>query len=313
MSRNRLLFLFAAVVVASFVSGAAVVVARDSTRPRKASPAETMAVQCQSPSLGGKLPARVYLPAGYRSSGNRYPVVYFLHGLPANPSSYLYQSWVAAALGKGRRRAIVVTPQAARTPGSDREYLNWGPAENWPEAIAHDLVGCIDRRFDTIANRDGRVLAGLSAGAYGAANIGLRNLPTFGAVEAWSGYFQATDPSGHHVLNLGSASANAAATVPSGTALSAELARYPSAFAFYVGAQDTRFATANRRYDRGLSSEHIPHVFRVYPGGHQMSLWSGHATAWLDGVLDALATARRNHGHVSAHRLAVISGQTISR
>jgi hypothetical protein len=35
-------------------------------------------------------------------------------------------------------------------------------------------------------------------------NIGLRNLTTFGAVESWSGYFEATDPSGHHKLDLGS-------------------------------------------------------------------------------------------------------------
>jgi putative tributyrin esterase len=311
VSRRRLLILFTVAVLVSFASGAAVVVARNSARPRKPSPARTVSVRCSSPALGGQLPARVYLPARYRSSGGHYPVVYFLHGLPANPTSYEYQAFVAAALTAGRRRAIVVTPQGARSPGSDPEYLDWRSTENWPQAIAHDLVGCIDRRFHTIRNRDGRILAGLSAGAYGAANIGLRNLATFGAVEAWSGYFQATDPSGYHVLNLGSASANAAASVPTGAALGQELARYPAAIAFYIGAQDTRFANDNRQFSQELKSGHIPHVFRIYRGGHQMSLWKGHATAWLDAALDALASARHADGHVIAHRLAVIAGRAI--
>jgi S-formylglutathione hydrolase FrmB len=34
------------------------------------------------------------------------------------------------------------------------------------------------------------VIAGLSAGGYGAVNIALRNPNLFGAVEAWSGYFK---------------------------------------------------------------------------------------------------------------------------
>src|SRR5206468_3449954 len=125
-----------------------------------------------------------------------------LHGLPAAPQSYTQNAFVAQALAAARRPAIVVAPQGARSGNSDREYLDWAPSENWPRAISVDLTACIDRRFHTIRSRRGRALIGLSAGGYGAFNVGLRSLATFGAVESWSGYFVATDPSGYHVLRF---------------------------------------------------------------------------------------------------------------
>src|SRR5690242_16596392 len=51
-------------------------------------PARTLSITCKSPALAGTLPALVFLPAGYSGHGARYPVVYFLHGLPAGPTSY---------------------------------------------------------------------------------------------------------------------------------------------------------------------------------------------------------------------------------
>ena len=41
-----------------------------------------------APSVDGRLDLAVYLPADYRTSGARYPVVYFLHGLPASSTAY---------------------------------------------------------------------------------------------------------------------------------------------------------------------------------------------------------------------------------
>jgi S-formylglutathione hydrolase FrmB len=210
-----------------------------SSRPAAASsPARTLSVACRSTSLRGELPTAVYLPPGYRATGRRYPVVYFLHGLPAGPQSYMQNAFVAAALVTARERAIVVAPQGARGSDSDREYLDWSATEDWPRAIGDDLTACIDHRFHTVAGRSGRALVGLSAGGYGAVNIGLRNLRTFGAVESWSGYFVATDPSGYDVLKLGSAAPRRAASVPRGQALAAALRRWPALVAFYVGRSD---------------------------------------------------------------------------
>ena len=179
-----------------------------------ATPPESFNINCPSASLGGTLPAAVYLPAGYRNGSARFPVIYFLHGLPAGPTAYQATTFVARSVADGGHRAIVVAPQGSRYANSDREYLNWGPRENWPQAISQDLPRCIDGRFRTIATRRGRALIGLSAGGFGAFNIGLRHLDTFAAVESWSGYFAATDPTGLRKLDLGSEQANQEARAP---------------------------------------------------------------------------------------------------
>ncbi len=276
--------------------GAVVVIAGGRSRRTSASAPQTLQVSCRSPALGGKLPALVYLPAGYRSSAQRFRVVYFLHGLPAGPSTYMGDAFVGRTVATGPRRAIVVTPQGARNPGDDREYLDWAPKENWPAAIAHDLTHCIDGRFRTIAKRSGRALVGLSAGAFGAFNIGLRNLPTFGAIEAWSGYFAATDPSGLRKLDLGSTHANRRARVPHGRRLKARLATWPTFLGFYVGRQDSRFFSDNVAYDAALRRQRIPHLFKVYRGGHSQSLWISEAPLWLGLALKALAQPVRRGG-----------------
>src|SRR5579884_4254200 len=108
------------------------------------SSAQTVSVSCRSPALGGTLPALVYLPAGYGTTGRRYPVIYVLHGLPAGPQTYTGSGFVAAAVASGSRPAIVVAPQGARSAGSDPEYLDNDPTDNWPQAISRDLLRCID-------------------------------------------------------------------------------------------------------------------------------------------------------------------------
>jgi enterochelin esterase-like enzyme len=255
-----------------------------------------LAITCHSPALGGSLPAMVYLPADYSAHASRYPVIYFLHGLPANPTTYKTNAFVAGALASSGQRAIVVAPQGARKDNSDREYLDWSADENWPRAIAHDLTSCIDQRFHTIENRFGRALIGLSAGGYGAFNIGLRNLQTFAAVEAWSGYFVATDPSGDQVLELGSTQAMDNATVPRGAALVKELATWPSLIAFYVGNQDSRFLTMNQSFDAALTQSDIAHTFQIYAGGHSEALWRAQAPRWLGLALSYMSSEARLRG-----------------
>jgi enterochelin esterase-like enzyme len=303
MNRPRLLRAlgFTAVTLIVFGSAAAVVLAdkrKSHARARGASAtsplARTLSVVCRSPSLGGTIPALVYLPSGY-ASGRRYPVIYFLHGLPAGPSSYRQNAFVASALASAGDRAIVVAPQGARSANSDPEYLDWDATEDWPQAISRDLTACVDARFHTISGRNGRALVGLSAGGYGAMNIGLRNLGQFGAVQSWSGYFVATNPAGTKVLNLGSPQADAGAKVRRGGPLKSELRSLPTQIAFYVGRQDSRFLTMNRRYDASLTHTGIAHIFHTYPGGHSPALWRSQAPTWLTRALTYLAARRTSH------------------
>src|SRR5439155_24629566 len=76
--------------------GALVVTGRAHTRSEQSLKVERT---IYSPAVVGRLRLAVYLPAGYSSSGGRrYPVIYFLHGLPATQSSYRGGAFLARAL-----------------------------------------------------------------------------------------------------------------------------------------------------------------------------------------------------------------------
>ncbi|HZT54552.1 MAG TPA: alpha/beta hydrolase-fold protein [Gaiellaceae bacterium] len=237
----------------------------------------------RSTALRGLLHFAVYLPPGYASEpGRRYPVVYFLHGLPAPVGAFRGFRFVPRALERLGLRAIVVAPQGARDGDPDPEYLDWGEGRNWETAIASELPAWVDARYRTIRSRRGRVLVGLSAGGYGAFLLALHHLAAFGAVESWSGYFRPTDPSGETVLDLGSQERDARASAHRLVGdLRGELRRDPTFLAFYVGTRDRRFLGENVELDRELTLAGVPHLFRLYPGGHDQTLWQAHAGDWL--------------------------------
>jgi putative tributyrin esterase len=248
--------------------------------------------QFWSTAIAGTLHFSVYLPKGYDTSTKRYPVVYLLHGLPATATGYRGLGFVQPALDAAGRPAILVAPQASRAGDTDPEYLDRGPGARWDAALTQELVQTIDSRYRTIRSRRGRALIGLSAGGYGAMHLGMKHLDGYSVVESWSGYFHPTDPTGTKGLDLGSVEANALADVHRQLQASkSRLEALPTFIAFYVGRDDWRFAAENQQLNQELSRAGIPHVFRIYPGGHEQSLWSQHAAAWLGLALAHLAPA----------------------
>jgi putative tributyrin esterase len=253
---------------------------------------ERLNVTFHSEALDATMHARVALPAGYAGSTRRYPVVYFLHGLPASSISYAQLDWIADAMADTGRPAILVAPQGARDNDTDPEYLDWGAGRNWETYVASDVVHYVDSHFRTIATRSARAIVGLSAGGYGAAEIGFHHLDRFTVIESWSGYFVPTDPSGLVKLDRGSLSANNRASLHAlvGSNAAAIRTRHPF-FAFYVGRGDARFRSENVQLNGELNTAHIAHLFELYAGAHTTALWQRHAVGWLGLALKHLAPA----------------------
>lgn len=253
-----------------------------------------------SKAVRSRLHFSVYLPASYAAGTTRYPVVYFLHGLPGTPDDYKAIQPIARAIEQSGRQAIVVGVQGATAADSDPEWLDRGPGHNWETATAKELVSVVDARYRTIAARSGRLLVGISAGGYGATLIALHNPTTYAVVQSWSGYFHATTPDGTATLDLGSREANDRANahvqIPvlrTLMAVKAPTATPSTFFGFYVGTDDAIFRAENVVFARELREDGISDVvFRVYPGGHNWSLWSAHAAKWLgDGLAFAAPPA----------------------
>lgn len=138
---------------------------------------------------GGLQPSLVYLPPGY-STSVRYPVVYLLHGMPGDPTEYADSLDLAELADEliedgSARPFIAVLPAAGPDPHYDGEWA--GP---WERYLVTRVVPWTDAHLSTLATRRDRALAGLSAGGFGAVDIGLRNPTVFGTLESWSGYFE---------------------------------------------------------------------------------------------------------------------------
>jgi len=256
--------------------------------PSSASAAQRrMDTSFRSPAIGGILHFEIYLPDGYSSSTLRYPVVYVLHGLPSGASAYRSLRFVERAVDTLDRQAIVVVPQGARAGETDPEYFDEGPGHRWASAIASELPHVVDSRYRTIRSRDGRALIGISAGGYGAMQLAFNNLDEFSAVESWSGYFHPTDPTGTRAIDLGPTADVHRLLESVGT----ELRARKTFIAFYVGRSDPLFFAENETLNQELSAAGIAHVFRLYPGGHDQSLWQRYAAPWLELALVHLARA----------------------
>jgi enterochelin esterase-like enzyme len=250
--------------------------------------ASTLAVDAEvsSVALGGRMHALVVLPPGYGTSNRRYPVVYFLHGLPATSSAYRGNAWLTQLVARAGS-FILVEPQAARDDDSDPEYLDWGDGRNWSTYLTRELPRYVDARFRTIRSRAARAIVGVSAGGYGAMMLGLNHLDEFGAIESWSGYFHATDPTGKRSIPAPSF-ANVHSLIAK---LAADEKKRQTFIGFYVGDSDPIFVPENEQLDRELTAASIPHTFAIYAGGHEPRLWAAHAVAWLRVALTHLSTA----------------------
>ena len=119
-------------------------------------------------------------------------------------------------------------------------------------------------------------------------HLGLAHLNTFSVIESWSGYFHPTDPTGTKALDLGPKNDVHEQLL----ATRAKILRLHTKISFYVGDGDSRFLAENRELNHELSGAHVPHVFRIYSGGHEQKLWQRYATPWLALAVGRLAPAR---------------------
>ena len=139
----------------------------------------------------------VYLPDGYDKSGEKYPVLYLLHGAKGTHFSWVetkrgnMQEIVDAEIASGRcRKMIVVMPNASgegeRNAGKNMGYFN---VKNWnyEEFFFAEFIPHIDKKFRTIASKEGRAVAGLSMGGGGAVVYAQRHPEIFAACYSTSG------------------------------------------------------------------------------------------------------------------------------
>jgi putative tributyrin esterase len=211
----------------------------------------------------------------------RYPVLYLLHGLFGH-----YNNWIEKANLYDytvNSEFIIVMPE-----GNDSWYTDSAtvPTNKYESYIMQELIPAVDKRFRTISTREGRAIAGLSMGGYGALKFGVKYPQQFVFVGSMSGALGAAtwieaDLKGlaaiwrtlQPVYGVENSPTRAANDL---NKLYRELPADKIASLPFIyldcGTEDP-LLQVNRGFVDILMTRKIPHEFRQLPGGHAWTYW----------------------------------------
>jgi enterochelin esterase-like enzyme len=224
----------------------------------------------------------VYLPPGYRRAAQtRYPVVYLLHGHPGS-----YRDWLNMGIarisdvgiaGGSIAEAIVVIPDGN---GNTQRPAQWADSRDGLDRVESsmlELVLLIDHDYRTLADRRHRVVAGLSEGGFGAANLASRHPDLFGVAISLSGYFRAEG------LAFGQDRAYMRANSPASIVRDQASARTVR-FILVAGESDAPYLRNAESFATELDRWAVPHTLVRLPGGHESSVWTNGLVVGLEQV-----------------------------
>ena len=143
----------------------------------------------------GNQTIRILVPNDYTTSGNnrRYPVIYLLHGATEDATSWTTSG---AAQNITHNASLI-----AVMPNGDRFgfYNNWvipgnATPQNWRTYHMEQLVPWVDFNLRTVAKKQGRAIAGLSMGGFGAIHYAELYSGNFIYAASFSGPLDLLDP-----------------------------------------------------------------------------------------------------------------------
>lgn len=212
-------------------------------QPGSVLPDGLQTVTFHSPAVGRDMKFDIILPPDYDAGDRRYPVLYLLHGYMQNYTVW-GRSLGAAFHAQQIGELIVVMPDAGNS-----WYINYaespdGQLNRWEDHIMEDLIGYVDANFHTEARREGRAIAGLSMGGYGALMLALRHPDKFVSVASTSGAL------GHARNRAAAIEAGQPAPRPRDMSSSPDMARADAMIAQVIDIPG--FSTQDERNPRGV-------------------------------------------------------------
>lgn len=171
--------------------------------PALAQEGQLVDIVVHSPALEGNLlgdsadrNVTIYLPPGYdENAGQRYPVLYLLHGYTATNQMWKGTQYVAG-LNIGRvadgliaegqiQPMILVMPDGENTYWGSW-YANSPVIGNWEDFVTRDLVAYVDNAYRTLPQPASRGIVGHSMGGHGAMKLAIKHPEVYSVVYAMS-------------------------------------------------------------------------------------------------------------------------------
>ena len=259
-----------------------------------------------SPTLGRDIRYALYLPAGYVTSHERYPVLFLLHGHGGGELDWVHGGGLAATLDR-LITAGAVPPMLVVMPGLgngwDVDNLDPGGSGRTETAFLADIVPAIDRQWRTRGERSARAVAGLSMGGFGALRFAMLRPDLFAAAASLSGAL---------LTNERAADRDWAPWLAEAFGAPVDLARYRRASPFglvdalaaaehqpalYLACGDDDelgLEEGNLEFYLALRRVGVRAELRITDGGHDWGLWSRQLEPMLrfvGGELAGVATA----------------------
>jgi enterochelin esterase-like enzyme len=212
----------------------------------------------------------VYLPPNVRGD-RRYPLVVLLHGLRGSPYSFAGGLRLAAAAdpliaARQVRPFIAVMPPAGLTPAFDGEWTGV-----WERYVVDDVLPWANAHLPVERTPAERVIAGFSAGGYGAVDIALRHPGTFGVAESWSGYFDAPHDGSLRRATLAERAAHAPALLVRRDRT--QILESGLRILVSAGLRERVVLHATRSFGAELARLRLPRRVLVVPGAHDGRQW----------------------------------------
>jgi len=211
--------------------------------------------------LNSPLAVSVYLPPCYdpHQEGG-YPVLYLLHG--QNFDDHMWVDLGAAELADERIQAGEWPPFLMVFPFEEFFYRK-AAGNQYPLAIAEEVVPWLEENFNACAQRDCRALGGISRGASWTLRIGLSQSRLFGAL-------------GVHSLPDFLGGPDAVAEWIEGIPRD----QLPRVY-MDSGNLDASIKTAYRT-ENVLNEKGVPHTWHMNEGCHDEAYWRAHLPEYLD-------------------------------
>lgn len=246
----------------------------------------------ESSILGQELKYSIILPENYYESAQRYPVVYLLHGLGDDETSWMEYGRVNQVADRAVQDGEIV-PMIFVIPQGFRNYYVNDYAGTFPyqDMFIRELIPFIDSSYRTKAEGRFRATLGYSMGGFGALAIPLKNPDHFSACVPLSISIRTDE---QYMVEDASEWNDQWGRLFGGTGTTGEAritGYYKQNCPFHIIARADRTEVENLRIyiDNGddeqtlafsneelhilLRDKQIPHEFRVRNGGHSFSYW----------------------------------------
>lgn len=225
----------------------------------------------------------VYTPAGYETNGQRYPVLYLLHGMGGDEDSWSTLGRASQILdnliAQGKAKPMIVV----MTNGNSDLQAAWGesptgyvtPTIELPkttdgsfEDAFPEVVTFVDKAYRTIAEKESRAIAGLSMGGFHSMQISKEYPTLFNYIGLFSASARFKGRKDSHIYE------NCEAKIKT------QFAQKPALYWIAIGKDDFLYEE-NQKFRSFLDANGFQYTYVESEGGHIWRNWRNYLCQFL--------------------------------